>query len=529
MVGLVPLEARAWTEASVQTARGTVTVSEDGTARVALVLSVRIHRGWLEGLDIVGLDPDLELDEDKPVWASTGEEPGRKFTPEVRLHRRGRLSLSFRGRGASPRRGLLWVGLSYRTRAVDVTPGDDGELEIRWTLPAWQSGLDGVVLAMRVPGSGAQPLEETGAEDTIHTRVVEGEQNTTAIWERPHLPRTVPWTIGVRSPAEHYVAGLHRVSYGRPPKPPASLAPHVAPQSRVAVVAAALWLWFAFIGWTFERAARRVGAVARRLVPLPLFGSLLLQAGLLTGGTFGWESHPSASLVAFALATILALSTTAERIRAPTGRGAWAAPDRETLQRTRVERWRQHLGVGCPGDGTSLLGLLLALVVAVGCLATTWDTGDLLLSASLLFLFMPPLTATRFHLPSTATERLRLLAAVARRTSRVGLALRLEVWREGGKGELAEARLLCVEPGNDEPLEARIAEVRGLGGVRRELQLWSGEARLVARGERAMAFFEGAHRPALETAEEQPRDHWTPSPSASRSATRPETLSGSVA
>ena len=48
----------AWTEAAVRSVQAEIDLSPDATAEVSLRARVRVHGGWLEGLEIAGLDPE---------------------------------------------------------------------------------------------------------------------------------------------------------------------------------------------------------------------------------------------------------------------------------------------------------------------------------------------------------------------------------------------------------------------------------------------------------------------------------------
>lgn len=206
LVVVVPSRASAWTEANVVSARAEVRVDRDASAHVTLVCMVQIHGGWLEGLDITELDPDLLLDPERPPWVRDAN--GTELTPRIEVSG-GRIGISFRRRDA-PRRGTLEVGIAYRTslahRATEVRP--DGRVRVHWTMPAWRSGLDGVTIEMVVPsGAVAAELEEDRLVAVDVTRSHAGGE-TRVKWRRVHLPRTVAWTVAVDIPAAEMHADL---------------------------------------------------------------------------------------------------------------------------------------------------------------------------------------------------------------------------------------------------------------------------------------------------------------------------------
>src|SRR5690606_39036922 len=132
-------QASAWTETRVTTAEARVSVDPEGLAQVSMRVGLSIDAGWLEGLEIAGLDAGLRLDPDFPIVLVSEER--ERFTPEVRSSEEGRVFLSFPRRGA-PRRGHYTTELRYEASiAQRVTAGSDGHVRVEWTLPGWRSGL----------------------------------------------------------------------------------------------------------------------------------------------------------------------------------------------------------------------------------------------------------------------------------------------------------------------------------------------------------------------------------------------------
>src|SRR5690606_41296543 len=60
-------QASAWTETRVTTAEARVSVDPEGLAQVSMRVGLSIDAGWLEGLEIAGLDAGLRLDPDFPI------------------------------------------------------------------------------------------------------------------------------------------------------------------------------------------------------------------------------------------------------------------------------------------------------------------------------------------------------------------------------------------------------------------------------------------------------------------------------
>ena len=421
---LAPVSARAWTEATVRSAQASVAVEDDGTALVALQLEVRVNRGWLEGLELAGLDPDLRLDETKPVWATSLDAPHKKFEPQVRVNRDGTLYISFPGRGGSPRRGRHLVGLVYRARLgigrqdVDNSPRggrlipDGGEnVLVEWSLPPWESGLDQVGVALEVPGRAAfhAPAGPTAEHET--GRRVAGQATTTLLWERAHLPRTTTWTVAAVVPATSFGEGVRGrlvAKSGGFPKP----IPRSHSLEPIAAAAGSLWLWLLLCGTWFRREARRRQAEPRPVLPLPTAVRHAVVAGLVIAAVLHWNTSARESFWLLAAATFLSLFVTSSRNRAFPEAGEWRSVRRADWGRVLRARGRDRLGLALPHDATSALGIVLGAswTAIIAGLSTHQDPH--LLGTVVLF-WAPALTATRWHLPSRTTERLDRLRRLA--------------------------------------------------------------------------------------------------------------------
>jgi len=264
--------AAAWTDASVRWVKAAVVVAPDGTARVAMRVAVRVHGGWLEGLELVGLDPQLTLDPATPPTVTGAD--GAVYLPLVNVRPDGsestRVQLDFARRDA-PRRGEYEVLLHYTTslahRATEAS--SDGEtVRVRWTLPPWQSGLDGVELTLDLPGA-ARPVEldtESGTRAASVTLATVGAR-TQITWRRPHLPRTTVWEIAADVPAASLAPALRRV---RADAPSVVARPHAMRLWPVALGLALLLLCLAALTARARALAlRRAGLTAQPLLPMP--------------------------------------------------------------------------------------------------------------------------------------------------------------------------------------------------------------------------------------------------------------------
>lgn len=212
VLGALPASAaRAWTDASVSSVRANVDIDAHGTALVTIALRVRVHGGWLTDIDVDGLDSDLSLDGAGSPWAV--DEAGVAYAPVMRVLSDGRVRLQF-DRHNAPRRGSCEIGFHYRTELGHraTLPSADGEhIRIRWTLPAWQTGLDGVVLTASVPGRSRAVFADNEDRDVAVVSDAFENGKTTITYRRVHLPRTTPWTIEFEAPASAMDASLGTV------------------------------------------------------------------------------------------------------------------------------------------------------------------------------------------------------------------------------------------------------------------------------------------------------------------------------
>lgn len=192
-----PAPARAWTEAEVSSVQAAIQLDDEGMLHVELQMRVEIARGWLEVLEIAGLDEDLEV-EGPAVFVDT---EGQRMVAESRMNH-GSLELVFPRREA-PRRGQYRARVRFRS--VAWADRIDGErASFRWTLPGWRAGLNGVEVRFDLPADAhfRLPSIEAGADETglVERERRERDGRTELLATRVHLPRTVPWTLEVEVP-----------------------------------------------------------------------------------------------------------------------------------------------------------------------------------------------------------------------------------------------------------------------------------------------------------------------------------------
>lgn len=409
--------AHAWTDAHVQTASATLRLAEDGQLEVALAVRVHVRGGWLESLEVAGLDPSLVLVDAAPVSVS---DEGERFVSRASATDDGRVTLSFPRRGG-PRRGHHEVVVRYRADLGSRFVAEGELARATWTFPGWQSGLDGVEVTLDAP-RGARFV---GAEDALVTLTRTREEaggRTLLRWRRAHLPRTLAWELAFELPRASLVPGLTTSSL-----PPPDAAPDVPTASSTATAATVVSLaqqrrggstrWAPrpqvgtlFVGVTalltlllFSWEARRRGAVARFLLPLPL----VIRAAAVIGALVAAHAEiPALPLLGLVVALTLPRTSVPRAARI----GAWSRAGRAEIAEARRAVCRERVGPLGWIDATAPLGLgvFAALFFAASQLGPL-TPGEVLLAA------LPPLLLTRHRLPCSTSRRLLRTAALASR------------------------------------------------------------------------------------------------------------------
>lgn len=460
----LPTGAEAWTNAAVRHVHARVVLAPDATAHVTLTATVRVHGGWLEGVELAGLDPDLVLDE--AIVPAAFDEAGRRYRPNVNVQGNA-IQFSFPER--SPRRGRVILVVAYRTnlahRASEPVAGTE-RVRVRWTLPGWRSGLDGVEIELVAP-EGSQVDPDAQADGASVTREVSAE-GTHFRFRRAHLPRTVPWTVGVEVPADVMPEALRGAPIVRKPPPAPPVEVVADPRPRWYGLAALLALLVLGKGLAVRTLARRSRSRARSLLGLPAWllalGGLALAAA---GGALG-PTQPLLAMALFALAMLTATYRTGAP-RAPSRLGAWRVADARWLRAAR-RTWMRALAPSSLLDATTPLGLVHLLAW----LTLPWAF-ELPLAEQLCLSVLPlPLltTGTRLAFPSGPLCTLHALLGLARRLRAlpddVGLCPVVHV---DVRGEVQEARVRTVlarRPRGLLRLDFALAEANRAGGHHRE-------------------------------------------------------------
>lgn len=385
---VVPARSLAWTEAEIETLRAELHVAEDASVRVEMTLQLHVHGGWLERLEVAGLDEGFTLDEESVRFRGEGQ----PRNPRVVRRDDGRLQFNFQRRNA-PRRGHYEIRFTYHTDLSGTARPEGERTRYDWTLPGWRTGLDGVEVVVVGPGS----LRFSESEDVLATIAKERSQEgdvTTLSWKRAHLPRTVPWTLGF--------------TFDGPSAAPAALvdAPEESAEagpSESEEPPPLLWLSvLALLGLLcFRGRATRHGVTPRPLLPLAaaIRIALLTLAGALSFADT--STVPLFTPVACFVVMLLSFERTPPAAAAPR-LGTWRALGSDERLPVLHRPWDAFF------DGTSIVGIVSLCVV----MASAWAMG--LRTLWTLALVVPWLTGTRRQLPlDLGAKRRRLLQAAA--------------------------------------------------------------------------------------------------------------------
>ncbi|MFO0682942.1 MAG: hypothetical protein U0234_12870 [Sandaracinus sp.] len=452
----LPSPAHAWVDATVRSASARVAIDEHAHAHVSIDATLRIDGGWLEALEIDGLDPGLTLDASDPVTMQTQPTPdelaagevAEPLEPTVTLREDGVLVLSFPRRRTSPRRGEYLVHLAYDASLAERAVGADDGAHVHWTFPAWRSGLDSVVVELTLP-PGAAPLVAEEDEIASAHASVDGRE----VWTltRAHLARTREWPIEILVPEGVLDAGL---AVRAPAPAPRTLASSEASAARApwqGGIALAIASLVVALRALRRRARERDDRVDEHpLVPLPdparALLALAVGAGLLGVALVGRGVLTVAPL-ALALAA-LGVSRAAPSVTAPKlGSFRHATPSIRIA--ARKARWRRALGLDAWLDATTLPGnavLGLALAAALRAPAPAAGEVAIALAVGLVAMLDAP-RARRAEPPLLALTRLVSFASRARvvldETTPVALmpVVHLDV-----RGAPQDARLRVIAP-----------------------------------------------------------------------------------
>jgi hypothetical protein len=507
--------ARAWTETDIQSVAAEVSLRPDGGARVVLAVMVRVRRGWLEGLEVTGLDPHLVLDPAapprwQPVFPAEEDEDARAaappaIEPEVQVHG-GRLQLTFPRRSA-PRPGTYRATVTYFTTVTGERARGD-RMRIGWTLPAWRSGLDDVTVRVHGPPGTRAAAGAVSAPSNVTVTRAEEDGTAVVTFHRTHLPRTLAWRVDVEVPARAMEdAVAHAASAGAAASASPSSHGHETPPLSPA------WPWpLALLALGIAlgkllatgRACRGRRVPCAGLVPLPRG----LRAAACVGATMAaiplYAAAPVAGVLLLAALPVLVWERPPATSAPPPGLGAFRRAGRRDLGRTRHQAWRDRLAPAALLDAGSPLGALVlaSATAAVWAACLRWASPGPWALAHLVLTLLPlGLAASPRVLPRTPEQRLALLHRFATRlrwdlVAGPPLALAFRIY-EGPEGRWEDARLRCelAQPAEGVVhLDVAVAHERSGGELRSEPVLLAVTRTGSPADERLAAALRGAAR-----------------------------------
>jgi len=372
VVGAWSLPAAAWIELTPKGLLSTVDVERDGHATVSHELSLEVRGGPLKELDFGSADTDAELLPDATV---TRVSNGVAIPLLVERHPDGSLGLEI-DQPKGLRGGTYLFKVRYRTNLVarNLVHRRGGSLEIGWVGPRLEGGLDGARAIFRLPPSDVAPrLPVIGSDDPDpgFGVMVSAIHHTPRADEielvRSHVARGEPVLWRVEASADAILAGP--VPDAPKAQKAAALVPLPPPARSLrwplvcGIFGVALGLLATLKARALAAACRERHAVARPLLPLPLWIRTPAAGSALAGGLFFGSELEEPTLAALAILLVMALVS--ERVprleRTPRGPGRWLSlRDEDAFVSGRGS------SPGALLDAGTLRGLALLAVVLAG-------------------------------------------------------------------------------------------------------------------------------------------------------------------
>lgn len=446
---------RAWTEAGVSSVLATVAARADGHVHVRMDLTVAVRGGVLRELEIAGLDPELVLD-GSVATVLVGLD-GASYRPEVTPNAAGRVLFSFPGRDG-PRRGTYRMAFAYDAELGQraTTTEEDGRIRFTWTLPGWQTGLDGVSVIVDAPPH-AVLTSDGQSENGVEARAEESADGVRFTFRRPHLPRTLPWPVSFVLPRADVPAAL-RGEVRRTGRVALRSSAEGAEDERTGRILAAILALAAILKrMAWNRAVRLRDASSAPFLPLIRNG---LVHALFVVGAAGlaihfWARMPEVAFAALASVVLVGIPRSARRTRA-SRLGGFRPVTRDDLVRARRASWLGHLEPLAFFDLREPAGWALFAAISYGLLRLELLAGPAPRDAAfttwhgLVLLVCLFASGSRANLPSTALERLDGLRRTAEKlrlpsTSEAPMSIALAVHCDA-HGELQDARIRLVTP-----------------------------------------------------------------------------------
>lgn len=422
-----PPVSQAWTESTVTGVSADLTVHHAGELTVVLSTHLQVRAGWLSTLELVGLDSDLVLSETNPPLLHSAS--GETYVPEVEIPQGGTVQLTFPRKQRAPRRGNYTLVLTYNTRQPFRRASAEREAytRLRWRLPAWENGLENVVVQVAAP-RGTLPLPPEAPDAQLDVALQAAGASTLLRFHRAKLPRMTPLDLTWDVPNASLAESVRADAEALPPPLPALNSPPKPP--RVPFMGVALWwilclLALGKLALSHHR-ARTHGLALHFLLPVPrLWGrnalantqpkasQLLPRMGLVLGctglGLTVLQYHDSGSIACGALLMALVLERRCGTRAIPDQLAARTATAEEEARLAR-RQWLEHLDLNSLLDVTTLPGLLLfSSLVVLGLRALPLQPTPAPMLTFLLLGGLPFCSGTRRMQRPTVASQLRTL------------------------------------------------------------------------------------------------------------------------
>jgi hypothetical protein len=422
------MPARAWTSAHVREVKAELDVQPRGPAHVTLDLAVEVEGGWLERLDLPGIDEGLGSDSEPEAFLV--REDGSRQSARVKM-RGGELGIRFE-KSEAPRRGIHHIVVAYDAVLLGSESDalGDGHVRLRYGLPGWESGLSSGEIRFVAPAASVAVADPETAQQLVRESAPDGRSALRFV--RVNVPRSSPWSVAIDVP--------HAVVTAAPAQD--QMGTRNAFRSRLLTGAALSLLLLAF-AWLVRATARRL-ARAEGVQARP-WGGARTRRGLRSLAALGavalWPRWPAASASLLVL-TALTFVDFYDASSEPLALGRFVPLTRGDLRRSARARIFAWLGLIPWADGGTLLGGagLLAGVASAVRVPAALDLAGNPWGLGLAGLLVPCFAASRLRRPRSVAEQVGLLACTARSLVTVGSALRL-VWYVPRSGRAQQPRL----------------------------------------------------------------------------------------
>ncbi len=434
--------AHAWQESHQTGDDVRVHIDPSGAAQVEHRVRWHVVRGPLKWVDLLSVDPGVELEPDVAILA----EDGKTFTAHAARRDEHTVRITI-DEPRSLMRGTFVFDVRWHVDLVVVRAltRDGATWRLTWSSPVASDGFDAARTVFELPAAPDSPVAivaDTGAVDDAVVSSLKRDPGSDVLeLVRPHVARgeAPMWTVRVDPRALPLVVDpvLRPPSEVKPPPEPDRVR-----ESLLAAGLAILALSFGALvhhkARAFATGAAARGVKSRAILPLP-DGVRATVAGLSLAAAAGLEITGHATTGA----ACVALATLAAALRAPECRPVARGPGRWLV--LSPEEAFKSAGVGAREPLIVLL--VLAFLVVAGAIAQRFDAeGPWLVAIDATALLPLVLTGRTSQLPPDgARSAARWLGRVHALLARVG-SLRARPWArlpiEGTQPE--ELRLLVL-------------------------------------------------------------------------------------